>query len=278
MKINGIINNFIRYNNPSKQKTIKTNNNKNSKELINFTRNKIPVYVIDKNGDYKRYNSETEAAAAIGVTMNSVSSVLSYKSIKTKGFSIEKATKLEKKNKDGSITLDTNKIKEIAKNINDSIYVVDKKGNYKKFSSRKEAMEAIGCSYGAITHILRGNYGAKTIKGYSVIEARELETKDKKGNITVNKEKIKELIKNLNKGYYTIAPDGKYQKYSSQVELAQSFGVNQSLVCQVLNGRIKTLKGYRIIRASDIETFDKNNNLIIDNKKLNKILKITYKG
>ncbi len=228
------------------------------------------IYIISKEGVYRQCSNQSEAAQIIGTDPSNVSAVLNNRSRTIKGFFVIKASDIETKDKEGRIVTDEKKLSEIMKNLDKNIYVFNQYGEYKKFASRKEAAQFIGCNICSIGQVLNGS--AKTINGYSIVRASEVEERNQAGTIKVDEEKIKELSKKINRGVYVISQDGTYKKYSTPKETSRALNISAKSIINVLAHKAKTTGGFRMVRAADIETLDNNGNVAVDEEKLREIL------
>ena len=77
------------------------------------------------------------------------------------------------------------------------VYAIDKKGNYLRFDSQKEAAQNLNISQQMISQVARNIH--PTAKGYVFIRAEEIETKDENGVTKLDANKLTEILKKHNK-------------------------------------------------------------------------------
>ncbi len=161
------------------------------------------IYAIDKKGNYRKFKNETEAAKAFNIKSSQISVVLTgNKGSKTaNGHTFVRARDIEIEDANGNTTIDLNKIKELTDKANfvnkKALYAIDSKGNYQKFSSQSEAAKALNISETAV-HIAARRL-AKTAKGYILVPAGKIETKDENGVSILDTNKLTEILKKHNK-------------------------------------------------------------------------------
>ncbi len=162
--------------------------------------NKNDFYLINSDGDFSKYNTQTKASSDIGIHSSEIGRVLSKKGRKTaKGYVFIKANSLEEKDKDGSIAIKDVVLNELIERLNKRIiYVVNiSNGKYEKFENKSIVAKLFNIPVKDIDLILRRH--KKPHNGYVFIRANELEVIDKNGNRIVDKNKIDEIMKRYKK-------------------------------------------------------------------------------
>ncbi len=229
---------------------------------INFKGKSTPIIGTDKDGNPVEYPSVVDAAKILGVHKQNIYDYMCGRRKTLYGYTLKYADE------------DPNNPEKRKKTI--QIYAVDKDGNYRKFSSLKEASEELNIDKTYISKNLNG----KLIytNGYVFLYAKDIETKDENGKIHVDTDKIKKVLKykktKRTKQIYSVDKDGNYTKFSSGKEASDKLGLYNTYISNNLNGKLKYYKGYVFLYADDLEVNDENGNTYIDVEKINEAKKV----
>ncbi len=240
------------------------------------------IYAIKSNGQYQKFASVEEIEKILGFKKESVNLVL-YKDLKAIfDYTFTRASEVETENKEGKFLADEVKIDNFAQStFSKNIYIIDKKGNYKKFDSQADAAKFLDCSREMVRRALHNKVRAK---GYLVVKASDVETKLVNSGKVVDRTKITKILrdnilKELNKNYYIIYKNGKYEKFTSQAQMAAALNCSQTRVFALINkGGISKQKEFAILKASEIERIKENYETEIDKKAIENIIKILQKN
>ena len=161
-------------------------------EKLRRIANESSLYAVDKQGNYKKYESRKEASIDLGITHGNITGVLYKEHDYAKGYSFIPANEVEKLDADGNIYVDTDIIEKLrqAANKND-FYAINPEGVISRYTVQSKASHELGIDSSEITRVLSGR--KKTAKGYIFIKANSIEQKDSDGNIVIDTDKIKKL-------------------------------------------------------------------------------------
>ena len=169
--------------------------NKKADEIIQFyapSRSKVPVYAVLNNGNYKRYDSISDASAELGVSAGAIRhSVNKYALLSGYVFVLAKDT--EKNTENGEVVLDEEKLKSLnnaarnnkkIKNI--SFYVVTKDGKYMRFNSIRQAEAQLKVSAYSIS---KAFHAGELLDGkYVFVPSEEVDSYGEEGHRFVDKQ------------------------------------------------------------------------------------------
>ena len=252
----------------------------NSNYRISFSGPKIPIYAIDEEGNYTKFSSRREAADTIQTDASSISMCLNGKRLRAGGHYFVFASEIEKIDKNGNVTVDTElldkKILDI-KNLSKAdsckkpVYAIDKDANLQRFESVREAASVLGGSDSNISKCLKGEQ--HLCAGYGYVYADEIERKDDSGKIRLDKRKITAKVKEINKAieaqpvirpFYAVDKNGNYIKFERNRDAVHELGVNHSTVKDCLDGKRDTTGGYAFFYADEVEQIDENGNVVVN--------------
>ena len=241
---------------------------------ISFTKKKIPVYSIDSDGNYERFNSRSEAAKKLGITAPEINRSAAKRFHKAKGLFFVNADEIETKKENGEIVVyqeDIDKLLEY-RTKEKEIYAFDIHGNYLKFASQTEASKELGIDGRTISSIILDE--RRSTKGYFFAPASKIESKDELGRIFVDREKINNIINREKYSHpiYAIDKKGNYRKFSNQAQAAQELGISRQRIGQVINSINSSCNGYYIVDANQVESKDDDGRMLIDKAKIEKML------
>ncbi len=234
--------------------------------------NKSAVYLIDKDGNYERYNTRTEAGKAISVSLQDISAAAKGRKKTIHGYIALNANEVEKIAQDGTIIVDTEKIKETIKTANETrtidvsengFYAIDKNKNYKKFFSITDAKNELGIQYIRILNCLLNLENAAN--GYVFALGEDIDIQDKEGALIPDLKKIEQKVLYFeNKAIYAIAKDGKCTRYSSQKEASEALKIPLVNISRCINKKIKETYGYSFLWAKEAEIESNGDKIILD--------------
>ncbi|MCD8025042.1 MAG: helix-turn-helix transcriptional regulator [Candidatus Gastranaerophilales bacterium] len=234
-----------------------------------------PVYAISADGNYQKFNSQKEAADALGVYTSAISACLAGRHYSTGGMSFARAKDVEIKNENGTTEIDDEKIKEYVKYLNYAgVYLISQDGSYKKYNSQTEAAEELGVLPSSFSKCSKG---ILKIGNVCAIKAFDFEVENKDGTTGIKKDVLEKCTEEL--GYttvYFIKQDGSYKKYNSQTEAAAQIGVSASAISNAISGKYK-IKGMIVKRGCDIESLDENGRVCPDEDKIKEVMR-TFKN
>lgn len=238
---------------------------------------KNDIYMVNRGGKCIKFNTPSEAAEKLDISKASLLYCLLGKQPVTSGYKIFRAKDLEIKKPDGSIAIDEAKINEAKLEITSrAVYLVNEKEQYTRYDTKADAARAIGVSHGSISACLNGK--RKTIKGYIVMPANEVEKINKDGSYTIRFDKIRETLKASKEsaepidirenGFYAINRDMECKKFYSIKSTENVLKVNLSAITACLKGITESAGGYVYFRAEDIEIKDKDGTIKLDKAKI----------
>ena len=232
-----------------------------SDRLTGKTKSDIGFYLVDKNGNYKRFETVEEAHKSLNISYSNILSCILGRQDKTSEYFFIKASDIEIENEDGTISIDETKLQEAMDILNKSaVYLIDKDGKYKRYSTRTEAGNAIGVSLQDISAAAKGR--KKTIHGYIVLNANEVEKISPDGTITVDEDKIQEAIKAAGEirtidvsvnGFYAIDKDRNYKKFFSITDARNELGIQYMRILNCLLKLENMANGYVFALGEEID-------------------------
>ena len=252
-------------------------------EILAYRTINKAIYAIDKKGNYKKFQTISDASKELDIDRRAISSALSNKHKTANGYFFVHANTLELSDENGNITVDSKKIKElIEKKPQHPIYAIDKQGNYIKFSNQDEASKSLGVSRQRIAQVL--NSRNSTCSGYYIVSADKVESENNEGKVLIDKAKVEEILikksiltrsrsAGMIKKVYAIDSKGNYRKFNSRQEASMTLGVPVSAITNTIIGCQKTSHGLTFVNAKENEKVSKDRKFTIDNEKLNAFLK-----
>lgn len=227
---------------------------------------KEPVYKIDKDMNFERYDSQAEMAKATGMNSSSIGACLAGKTKMVDGCTILYANDVEKVTKGEEVVLDTKKMIELAreKMFPKAIYVIDSDYNCVMCENKDELAKLLGQKTVSISDVYHGE--PAVLKGKVIVKASSIETVKEDGSVSIDKKKVKNLVDvNLfRKAIYAFDEDGNWERFPSSSELAKQYGCSRNAVYRVLTGKTSTLRGKYIASATDVESVGRNGKLSFD--------------
>ena len=247
---------------------------------------KKSIYRIDKNGNYKRYNSLSEASQELGIEDSNISDCLYGKQKSSGGYTFVLASDVERIDNNGNLKIQKKKIKKIAEELKNHLsshfilkpfYAVDKDGNYTRFESHTEACHALNLDNPDIRKCLEGN--RFTTNGYAFIYTDRVEETDENGNTIVKINFPQEIFEHRNPiQIYSINSKAEVKKFPSINDAANYYEISKRHIHSCLDGKKETTAGMAFIRADEFEikTADKKKGL--NEEKFNKLFQQIIKN
>lgn len=246
----------------------------------------IPVYIVRAGNinDRDRYNDVNIAAQKLSTGRYNITSCMNNKVRATSGYFVFRASDVEIS--EGK--LDKQKLEKLYQARMDEgakedipVYVV-KIGDIstlKRYDDINLAASALSTNRDNVANCAKGN--SKSTNGHFVFLAKDIETLDKKGNPSFNKEKFKALYeKKLEAGsagkylpvYVVDTATKKRTRYDNKDIPTEELGLNPTCVSNCLRKRSRTTKGFYIFYAKDIEYLDEHGKIQVDEDKYNAII------
>lgn len=150
-------------------------------------------------------------------------------------------------------------------------YAIDSNGEYKKFPGRKEAADELKINGSSITQCLNGK--RNKAGGYVFMWAKDIEYTDNSGATAVDKAKISDKLNQINlsdptektrKPVYAISADGNFHRYKSLTEAAKAIDGSDTNIAKCLKGKQNLVGNYGFIYADEIETVNREGDVIIN--------------
>lgn len=263
------------------------NYNRNIYSFCGGSGKKTPVYIIDKEGGYKKFGSVREAAEFVGKDKSCLSGVLSDKcaNLTAGGYIVRYADDVEIKTNDGRIIPDENRIKQIANEVTKRkttkgtpVYAIKTDGTYRKYTSEANAAQATNTKRSNLSNHLHRKSRSKTLNGYIFVPPEAVETKDNNGKIIVDESKIDAIINERTtrkqrekEPVYEIYPNRVFNKFASIDDASTYTGIRADIIRNsvLYKKRKETIADSIFVRAKEIETKNPDGTIQIDESKLN---------
>jgi len=243
---------------------------KNNYSSFSFTRRKKPVYLVNKNGEYKRYESRTTLARDLNCDPSYIArNVLCDSS--TYGNYLIDASEVEKLDMNGNIEVDKARLEQLVQVdiLRRAIYAINlKDGSYQKFKNVKEATEKLGINSSSISQSAASE---RAVKNYVFTKAFNIEKRDEEGNVQIDKAKHLELMQNAisSKSLYVIdTQNGTCERYDNQNDAAQALNIASSNMSVYMAHKATTPEPYIFLRAKDVETVDEKGQITLNKDSL----------
>ncbi len=208
-------------------------------------------YLIAKLGFFKKFENIKEAALFLNIDPINVLRALSGATHSTKGYIIKEANEVEKVVKRGVVEVDTDKILEYAKEIDNDYCVISDDRDFQIFTrlidAKKYKQEKLSQN-----------------KKAQVVPASLLKTLTQEGEIVFDTKKIEEYLKNSTDAIYVIDYKGAYKKFPSIKEAALYIGCKESYIQDILNGKTLSLKGFTVAPAYIPEYYKEDKTLSVN--------------
>ncbi len=242
----------------------------------------IPVYSVDEKGNYKKFANEKEAAEYYGMEPSNMRYHMSHGGGKNQIFVF--ASKLEKKDENGNIIIDTTALKELQikayelKNEN-TLYAIHKNGTYERYNSQLEASEKLGIAPSRISNCITGR--KNTAGDYTFVKALDVQVRNDDGSYYVDEEKINEILiqkfsrKHLKeiagKPVYAVGLDGKYKKFDDISIAGRELNISEDNIIRFLQGEFASVGRYKFVKASEVEDIQPDGSILINQAKINEL-------
>lgn len=154
----------------------------------------------------------------------------------------------------------------------EAVYRIDKDMNCERFESLADMSAKTGMNLPLINASLAGR--VNMVDNYVVAYARDLEKIGANGTLYFDMQKVARLLqkKAYPKAVYAIDVNGKYKKYLDREALAKGLGRKEVSIAEVYDGEVKTIAGHTIVKASKVETIMQDGSIIVEPKKIQRIL------
>ena len=231
------------------------------------------IYAIDKDGNYTKYSSQTIASKELGITTGGISRCINSEAGKICGFVFVSALDIEKLDEDGNVVVNEAKVQELSKKLqsNNGYYVIEKDGSFKRYSSPEETIEMTGVEEETLT---RGFSGYRKVIGDQIfVKAPNIEREKVDGSPLLEPEKIITVFIGNRNAFYAIDEEGKATLFHSHSQAYGDLGCSSSAISSCINGKIKNSQGYTYARPLDVLTVNEQNQIVVDEKKINSLLR-----
>ena len=156
---------------------------------------------------------------------------------------------------------------------NHSLYLVDLKGNYKKYKDAKAICEEFDINYATLKSAQ--HYNSMLLGKFFVFDEVDIEKKDDDGNIYIDTKIIDDVFKKSKKvestAVYAIDKQGHYRRYNSFNEVKdENDNIYFSDIRNSIASKSLARDHRRYILASEFESTDENGVFKTDYDKLNK--------
>lgn len=234
---------------------------------------KTPVYIINYDGSYEKFESQAEAGKKHGGF--TIRSCLDGKIYASGSKILVYADEFENPDKE----VNTSAINKILLNFKyaskQPLYSIDFSGNIQRYDSVKEATEKTGISQSEISNILSGK--SEISKGYTFAKAFDIESRDENGKLMLD-ENDKPIvdIKKLNKArenflktkknfpIVSINKNGEIKLYQNSKEIADELGTTKNNIIDAVYNDNVVSNNYIFMRLSDIVEIDEFGNIMYD--------------
>ena len=231
-----------------------------------------PVYAIDKDGKYTKYESKYKAAKALGINSPRIIKCLNGTLKKTGGYTFVTPEQIEQVLPNGGIIIDKKKVEEIVfKSFTESntqaVYAIDKDGFSRKFDGIRKAARELGLEAANISRCLAGEQ--KRVGEYTFVRAQDIEQTDKNMRVEIDSDKIKRINNESleHASYvpiYAIDANGNIKRFPNKKQAAAKLGIDNSALSHCLLGRYNVIKNYAFIKADDVESVDSSGKLSLN--------------
>ncbi|MGM9994548.1 MAG: hypothetical protein ACI37R_07465 [Candidatus Avigastranaerophilus sp.] len=129
-----------------------------------------------------------------------------------------------------------------------AFYAIDNDGNYKKYNSKNKAIQELGTNNALIIECLNGT--RKKTAGHALVYADEIESIDEHGNVTIDTNKVKEIVCSSfeeaeKTPVYAVDEKGRYGDFQILKTRQKNFPYLHLMFMLVLTGKFK--KGLKIM-------------------------------
>jgi len=215
----------------------------------------VPIYAINNRGEIIKFNTIGSAARELNISSWNISNNLREVTETAGGYAFIRVDEAEIVNPDGTTSINHKKLAEkFYLTIKNDLYVVNKNGKYKRYTSAKDVAKALGVQDSAVSACANGLLNS--IKNKAVIRARYVEIYDN-GKITINEDILNQfannLAKEINRPIYAIDEDNKRRRFINKESAAKVLGIDKKKIGNCLRGVQQTTGGYRFVYEDSME-------------------------
>lgn len=234
------------------------------------------IYAFDRQGNITKYENQAEYAKKKGVSDTAVYNALQKQNRMVQGEQLVPAKEVEKVLKDGTITIDDDKLIDyFSKKYHPSStrrYTVTENLQLTRYETIKELTACTGMNYDTFVRMP----DRLTPNGEYIIPASEIEEIGLNGQFVVNQTKLSRALwdRTSQDFIYTIDINGNMEKHKDVKQAAQALNRAEQTLYSVLyeDGIHQSVAGKVVVRACDIESMDENGNIIIDRRKVTELI------
>ena len=154
-------------------------------------------------------------------------------------------------------------------------YVLDKKGNFSRYSSLEETCDMTGVSAENFTKGFTGF--KKVIDDKIFVRAEDLETKKVEGESVLDEEKLINLFIGNRFAFYAIDKKGRAILFQSQAEAYGRLNAAFSSITSCLTGKMKNADGYTFAKPTQVLGINDKNQIEISREKIDLLLSERFK-
>ncbi len=236
-----------------------------SKHSLTFGYKKTPVYKINKNGDFKRYDSVSQAAKENNVDKSGIARCINGRTPLYLNVAYCAADTIDEQD---DIDIAIKKLKdERFQDNTQKVYAINSRGEVKVFETFVQASNELEIPLTSINSCSRGH--SKSSNGYVFL--KKYEVADENGEFVPEKaEKIanERFLNSRFSPIYAVDEDGKYKRYDSILECAQENLIDQRNISNFISHQRRARKGLVYIKASEVERFKLGQGFVFDEERL----------
>lgn len=220
----------------------------------------IPIYAIDRKGNYRKFPSKYNAAKVLKINPAHINRILNKELKTSKEYTFVFPDEIENEAQNSEKLVDGSKLADVVfsafEGKSTPIYAVDKNGIYQKFPSAKNAAEVLSLEPANISKCLNGE--RKRCGNYTFVRADEIETTDTFGDVSIDIDTLQKInlemrIKDSFVPVYSVSSNGNCKRFESKKHAADFLGINIGSIGQCLLGYNEVVNGYAFVRAEDVE-------------------------
>lgn len=236
-----------------------------SKYNLTFGYKKTPVYKINKNGDFKRYDSISRAANENNVDKSGIARCINGRTSLYLNNVYCAADEIDKQD-DIKSAIEKVKNQHFQDNCQ-KVYAINSKGEVRVFETLIQASDELEIPLTSVHSCSRGH--SKSSNGYVFFKKHEVT--DENGEFSSEKAEKIANEKFLNSRFspiYAVDEDGKYKRYDSILDCAQENLIDQRNISNFISHKRRARKGLVFIKAGEVESFKIGQGFIFDEEKL----------
>lgn len=261
----------------NKDKTKSLKQEKINKILKRF-KSKFEVYAVNKKGECLKFDNMKILSKELNIPRKSIWLCSQGAYSTTHGYVIAKAEELEKEDKNGEVSIDKIKLKEILNVFqNKAVYAIHRSGKKERYDSQADAADALDIERSRISACIRGT--RKTTGNYTFIAASELEKGfDANNKPIINTQHLKEAMSRFkNNAVYFIDKNGNCTKYRTKQEAAKATNTDPSDLSRYINHERELSGGKAFVDAERLEIYDEDGNVSLNQELIKKAVERTWK-